>query len=31
VLALQERFGATLHPDSVRLTGASGSAPSEEK
>jgi DNA polymerase-3 subunit gamma/tau len=31
VLALKERFGATLHPDSVRLTRPEGLNPAEEK
>jgi DNA polymerase-3 subunit gamma/tau len=31
VLAMKERFGATLHPDSVRLTRTEGVNPSEEK
>ena len=31
VLALKERFGATLHPDSVRLTRTEGTFPAEEK
>ena len=31
VLALKERFGATLHPDSVRLVRPEGQNPAEEK
>ena len=30
VLAMKERFGATLHPDSVRLTRPEGQTPAEE-